>query len=86
MPFYNVGAKWVKWKCGYKYGVYAYICSGRRDRVSVENTHSFFVRDTAPSMDRDYHGSNPPSKRYRSAIDRERPDTLEARAPGHDAH
>jgi len=52
LRFYNVGAKWVKWKFGYKYGVYAYICSGRRDRVSVENTHSFFVRDRAPSMDR----------------------------------
>ena len=25
---YNVGAKWVKWKCGYKYGVYAYILVG----------------------------------------------------------
>jgi hypothetical protein len=30
----KVGAKWVKWKRGY-----AYILSGRRDRVRVESTH-----------------------------------------------
>ena len=74
MRFYNVGAKGVKWKCEYKYGVYVYIRSGRKDRVFVENTHSFFVHDNAPSMDRDYHGSTPLSNRYRIAIDRERPD------------
>ena len=86
MRFYNVGAKGVKWKCGYKYGVYVYIRSGRKDRVFVENTHIFFVHDNAPSMYRDYHGSTPLSNRYRIAIDRGRPDTLEFRAPGHHAH
>jgi hypothetical protein len=81
LRFYNVGAKWVKWKRGYKY-----IRSGRKGRVSVENTHSFFVHDIAPSMYRNCHGSIPRSNRYRIAIDRGRPDTLEARAPGHHAH
>jgi len=48
LGFYKVGAKGVKWKRGY-----AYILSGRRDRVRVESTYSFFYIDRAPSMDRD---------------------------------
>ena len=78
--------KGLNGNAGNKYGVYVYIRSGRKDRIRGENTYSFFVHDNAPSMDRDYHGSTPLSNRYRTAIDRGRPDTLEFRAPGHDAH
>jgi hypothetical protein len=38
---WQVGAKWVKWKRGY-----AYILSGRRDRMSVECTCLFFISTT----------------------------------------
>jgi len=38
---YNVGAKGVKWKCGY-----AYIRSMGKDRVSVEHTRLFFATTT----------------------------------------
>jgi len=48
LGFYKVGVKWVKWKRGY-----AYILSGRRDCVRVENIYSFFYTAVAPSMDRD---------------------------------
>jgi hypothetical protein len=41
LRFYNVGAKGVKWKCGY-----AYIRSMGKDRVSVEHTHLFFATTT----------------------------------------
>jgi hypothetical protein len=37
LGFYKVGVKGVKWKRGY-----AYILSGRRDRICVENTTGAF--------------------------------------------
>jgi hypothetical protein len=36
LKFYKVGAKGVKWKRGY-----AYILSGRRDRICGENSYSY---------------------------------------------
>lgn len=45
-----------------------------KDRVRVVNWYSFFVRATAPSMDRDWRGSIPQSSRYHTAIGRARPD------------
>jgi hypothetical protein len=36
LEFCKVGANGVKWKRGY-----AYILSERKDRIRVENTHSF---------------------------------------------
>jgi hypothetical protein len=42
LGLYKVGTKWLFWNCGY-----AYILSGRRDRISVMNT-SGFLCDTAP--------------------------------------
>jgi hypothetical protein len=43
---------------------------------------SFFCHNHAPSMDRNWHGSNPLSNRYRIAIDRGRPDPPKIRASG----
>jgi len=54
--------------------VYVYILSMGRDRVRVENIHSFFYAEHAPSMDRNWRGSNPRSIRDRGAIKRYRPD------------
>ena len=62
--------------------------SGRKGCCRVENTHSFFVHDRAPSMDRNWRGSTPLSNRYRIAIVRGRPDPSklpDARAFGHRA-
>ena len=44
--FYKVVPKWVKWNFANKYGVYAYIRSMGRDRVSVEHTRLFFATTT----------------------------------------
>ena len=46
LRLYNVGVKWVKWKCGYKYGVYVYIRSMGRDRLRVKNIYLFFTSTT----------------------------------------
>ena len=64
-----MGVKGLFWNLGY-----AYIRSMGKDRVFVENTHSFFVHNHGPSMDRNWRGSIPRTSRYRTAIDRERPD------------
>ena len=42
LGFYKVGAKGLFWNLGY-----AYIRSMGKDRVFVENTHSFFALPTA---------------------------------------
>jgi len=46
LRFYKVVPKWVKWKFRDKCGVYAYIPSMGRDRISVEHTHLFFATTT----------------------------------------
>ena len=45
-----------------------------KDRVRAGSWYSFFVRATAPSMDRNWRGSIPQSSRYHTAIGRARPD------------
>lgn len=50
--------------------VYVYILSMVKDCVRVVNAYGFFIRDTAPSMDRNYRGSTPQTIRTRSAIKR----------------
>jgi hypothetical protein len=54
--------------------IYAYILSMVKDRVRAGCWSHFFVRATAPSMDRDWRGSRPRSPRYHTAIGRARPD------------
>ena len=51
-----------------------YILSMVKDRVRVVCWYSFFVRATAPPMDRGWRGSRPRSPRYHTAIGRARPD------------
>ena len=46
LRFYKVVPKGVKWNFRNKCGVYAYIPSMGRDRVSVEHTHLFFATTT----------------------------------------
>jgi len=84
LRFYNVGVKWVKWKCGY-----AYIRSMGKDRVSVEHTHLFFTSTTP----RRWTAISMGALRCQTAIGSLStagvplsPILLGFRAPGHDAH
>lgn len=89
LRFYKVVPKWVKWNFANKYGVYAYIRSMGRDRVSVENTHIFFAtttprRWTAIGMGADRHQTAIGS--LSTAGVPLSPILLGFRAPGHHAH